>query len=90
MPVFVFLLTLFLALPALADVKAARALQSILQQEPTHVVHAQVLPDGTVEILFGIDASEREQARLVDALRAHPDVRGVLPTTSPRTFCRIE
>lgn len=84
------LATLFLSLPALADAKADAALRSVLRQETVDIVHAKALADGTIEIIFGIDASELEQARVVDALRAHRDVRGVVATPSPRTFCRID
>lgn len=87
---FLLLSMLFLNLPALADAQAQAALHEILQREKVDIVHAKALPDGTVEILFGIDASEAEQARLIEALRAHPHVRGVEASASSRTFCRIE
>lgn len=78
-----------LALPAGASEPARTALDAVMASQQVDIVHAAAFPDGTVEVLFGIDASEREQEQIVEALRAHPDVRAVVATTSPRgVFCR--
>ncbi len=70
--------------------KAADALQAILVRENLEILHAKALEDGTVEILFGVTVNDADHMRVVDSLRAHPDVKGVHAISSPRTFCRIE
>lgn len=79
------------ALPCQADQgKADAALQAVLARESLEIVHAKALADGTVEILFGVTVNDADHLRVVDALRTHPDVKGVNAMSSPRTFCRIE
>ncbi|KAF0102551.1 MAG: hypothetical protein FD187_2062 [bacterium] len=70
--------------------KAGVALQTVLARESLEILHAKALEDGTVEILFGVTVNDADHMRVVDSLRAHPDVKGVHAMSSPRTFCRIE
>lgn len=70
--------------------KAGTALQAVLARESLEILHAKALADGTVEILFGVTVNDADHMRVVDSLRAHPDVKGVHAMSSPRTFCRIE
>lgn len=86
-------LALFLAtaIPCQADQAAANAaLGSILAGERVDILHAEALPDGGAEILFGVEANDLDIRRIADALRAHPDIRSLVVHTSPRTFCRNE
>ncbi len=69
---------------------AALALEALLQQEGVEVVHAQGYPDGLVEIMFGSSVDDAEHLRIVEKLRAHPDIHTVKAYASPRTFCRID
>jgi len=84
-------LLLAAALPCQADQgKAADALYAVLARENLEILHAKALADGSVEILFGVTVNDADHLRVVETLRAHPDVKGVHAMSSPRTFCRIE
>lgn len=65
---------------------AAVALASVLGEAYLEIVHAEALPDGVVEILFGLSVADHEVTRVVDWLRAQEGVRDVIARTTPRTF----
>jgi len=69
---------------------ADAVLQRMLATEDVDIVHAEALPDGVIDILFGVAANELEIDRVVSQLQAHDAVRDVIVRTSPRTFCFSE
>jgi hypothetical protein len=79
-----------LSVHAAPPAPAALALDALLQHERVEVVHAQGYPDGLVEIMFGSSVDDAEHLRIVEKLRAHPDIHTVKAYASPRTFCRID
>jgi acyl-CoA reductase-like NAD-dependent aldehyde dehydrogenase len=88
-------IALFAALPCLAlatsqEDRAQTALQGILAQADLEIIHAKALPDGSVELIFGVSVDDDTQIDIVQRLQAHPDVAAVHAQASPRTFCRID
>lgn len=78
-----------LALPAAAAPSpAAEALAAVLGEENLEIIHAEALPDGVVEIIFGVSVTDDEVMRVVDALRGRDAIKDVIARTSPRTFCQ--
>ena len=68
---------------------AAAALDDILREADLEIVHAEALPDGVVDIIFGVSVNDYEHMQVVEKLRAHPDVKDVIARSSPRTFCNF-
>lgn len=45
--------------------------------------------DGFVDILFGVAVPEEEYSRIVEQIRKHPDVPGVLAGRGAGNYCRV-
>ncbi len=72
-----------------AQAAAAAALAEILASQGLEIIHSAALPDGGVEVLFGVEVTDAEYQRAVERLQSHPAIKGVDATTSPRTFCTV-
>jgi len=70
--------------------QAAAAMATVMKGEDLEIIHSEVLPDGVVDILFGVTVTDYDYDRVVGKLRSHPDIKGVIGRTSPRTFCRFD
>ncbi len=84
------ILGLFALLPlsALAGrEEAENALTSILFEENMENVSYSLRSNGFVEILFGVSVSATDYARVVERLRKHPDIPGVLAGKGGRDYC---
>lgn len=46
--------------------------------------------DGFVDILFGPSVSDTEYAKLLDQLKNHPDIPGVLPGRGMSDYCPVK
>lgn len=67
------------------------AMNAILAAEGgLDIMHAEARPDGVVEVVFGGSVSEHDQMRVVERLRAHPEIHDVTAWGSPSTFCRTD
>lgn len=49
----------------------------------------KVRSDGFVDFLFGAAVSDADYSRLLDKLRSHPDIKGVLAGKSTSNYCPI-
>jgi hypothetical protein len=84
-------LLLCLALPCWAgQTEAEAAVSSLLFDEGMENASFKVRSDGFVDILFGAAVSDADYIRLVEKLRAHPDIRGVLSGKSTSNYCPIK
>lgn len=84
------LVALFLALPAQAgQAESESALTNILFDENMENFFYTLRDDGFVEILFGPDVPEKDYIRIVERLRKHPEIPGVLAGRGSKNFCSI-
>jgi acyl-CoA reductase-like NAD-dependent aldehyde dehydrogenase len=87
-------LTVCFCMPALAAqnhaIQAAAAMATVMKGEDIEIIHSEVLPDGVVDILFGVTVTDYDYDRVVGKLKSHPDIKGVIGRTSPRNFCRFD
>ena len=84
------LLGLSLALPVQAGQNESEAaVARILFEADMENISFKVRSDGFVDILFGAAVSDADYSRLVEKLRADPDIKGVLPGKSSGNFCPI-
>jgi hypothetical protein len=80
-----------LALPCWAGQdEAETAVGNMLFNENMENASFKVRSNGFVDILFGAAVSDADYIRLVEKLRAHPDIKGVLPGKSTSNFCPIK
>jgi len=85
------LFLLFLALPALAGQNESEAaVARILFESDMENISFKVRSDGFVDILFGATVSDADYLRIIETLRADPDIKGVLPGKSTSNFCPIK
>lgn len=63
------------------------ALDSVLSSESLEIIHAEAYANGMVEIIFGVSVNDYDHLRVVEKLRAHPEIKDVIARSSPRTFC---
>lgn len=76
--------------PALADMEAAEnAVTAILFDANMENVSYAFRRDGFVDILFGVAVPEDEYRRIVEQIRSHPDVPGVLAGRGKGNYCRV-
>lgn len=89
---FLFALGLFLAsLPCLAGQEEAdAAVAGILFAQDMENVSYTVRRGGYVDILFGAAVSDADYSRLLELLRNHPDIAGVLAGRGNTNYCPIK
>lgn len=84
-------LSLLFAMPAFAGLEESEnALTNLLFDEKMDNVSYSLRSDGFVDILFGIDVPEKEYARILDLIRANPNIPGVLAGRGTANFCPKE
>jgi hypothetical protein len=80
-----------LALPAWAgQMEAEAAVSNLLFDEGMENASFKVRSDGYVDILFGAAVSDADYSRLLEKLRTHPDIKGVLAGKSTSNYCPIK
>ena len=80
-----------LALPCWAGQQEAEAaVSNLLFDEGMENASFKVRPDGFVDILFGAAVGDADYSRLLEKLRAHPDIKGVLAGKSKDNYCPIK
>ncbi|NWG86565.1 MAG: hypothetical protein HXY26_03480 [Hydrogenophilaceae bacterium] len=81
---------LLFALPAHAgQAESENAVTSILFDENMENASYSLRGDGFVDILFGPAVDEKDYIRIVERLRKHPDIPGVLAGRGGKNFCSI-
>jgi hypothetical protein len=65
------------------------AVANILFEQNMENVSYKVRPDGFVDILFGPAVSNGDYSRLLDLLKHHPDIPGVLAGKGKSNYCPI-
>lgn len=87
---------LFFALALLGNVtqaddqtRAENALADLLFERDIENVSYSVRSDGFVDILFGPNVSQEDDWATVKAIKAHPDIDGVLPGRGVSDFCPL-
>ena len=84
------LLLLVLALPVVAgQAEAEAAVAKILFDADMENATFKVRNDGFVDILFGSAVTDSEYSRMLEILRSHPDIKGVLSGKSSTNYCPI-
>ena len=87
---FAVLFSLLFALPAIAGQSESEdAMTNILFDENMENVSYSLRGDGFVDILFGIAVPEKDYIRIVERLRKHPDIPGVLAGRGSANFCKV-
>lgn len=71
------------------QLEAEAAVSNLLFDEGMENASFKVRADGFVDILFGAAVSDTDYVRLLDKLRAHPDIKGVLAGKSSGNYCPI-
>lgn len=89
------LISLCLALLPVISVHAGQteadaAVASVMFDQGMENVSYSVRRDGFVDILVGPAVSESEYIRLVELLKRHPDIKGVLAGKGKSNFCPIK
>lgn len=86
-----FSLLFCLGLPCWAgQVEAEAAVGRLLFDEGVENASFKVRSDGFVDILFGATVSDADYLRLLDKLRTHPDIKGVLAGKSSENYCQVK
>ncbi len=84
------LLTLILSNTAQAGANESEAaVARILFDADMENASYSIRRDGFVDILFGPSVSDTEYAKLLDQLKTHPDIPGVLPGRGAGDYCPI-
>jgi len=65
------------------------AVASILFDANMENVAYSLRGDGFVDITFGIAVPEAEYIRILERLRAHPDIPGVLAGRGSKNYCAV-
>jgi hypothetical protein len=87
---FAMFVSLLIALPALAGQSESEdAVTGILFEANMENVAYSLRGNGFVDISFGIAVPEAEYIRIVERLRAHPDIPGVLAGRGSKNYCAI-
>lgn len=80
----------FVSLTALAgQSESENAVTNILFDENMENVSYSLRGDGFVDISFGIAVPEPEYIRIVERLRRHPDIPGVLAGRGSKNYCAV-
>lgn len=86
----VVLVSLLFALPAFAgQAESEDAVTNLLFDENRENVSYSFRGDGFVDILFGPAVNEKDYIRIVERMRSHPDIPGVLAGRGSRNFCSL-
>jgi len=84
------LVALLIALPALAgQSESENAVTNILFDENMENVAYSLRADGFVDISFGIAVDEKDYIRIVERMRKHPDIPGVLAGRGSKNYCAV-
>ena len=82
--------SLLIALPALAgQPESENAVTQILFDENMENVSYSLRGDGFVDIWFGPAVPDKDYSRIIERLRAHPDIPGVLAGRGSRNYCAV-
>ncbi len=88
---FTALLLGFLTLPTWAgQAESEAAVARLLFEADIENVSFKVRADGFIDILFGAAVSDADYIRIIEKLRADPDIKGVLPGKSTSNYCSIK
>ena len=89
-PLFAILIALLVSLPAIGGPgEAEDAVTNILFDENMENVSYAFRRDGFVDILFGVAVPEGDYIRIVERIRKHPDVPGVLAGRGKGNYCAV-
>lgn len=81
---------LLFALPTYAgQAESEDAVTAILFDENMENVSYSLRGDGFVDILFGPAVDEKDYIRIVERLRKHPDIPGVLAGRGKGNYCPV-
>jgi len=84
------IVSLLIALPALAGQSESEdAVTQILFDENMENVSYSLRGDGFVDITFGLAVEEKTYIRIVERMRKHPDIPGVLAGRGSRNYCAV-
>jgi len=84
------IVSLLIALPALAGQSESEdAVTGILFDEGMENVAYSLRGDGFVDIVFGIAVADKDYIRIVERLRKHPDIPGVLAGRGSKNYCAV-
>ena len=87
---FVIFIALLVSLPAFAGPgEAERAVTNILFDENMENVSYAFRGDGFVDIVFGLAVPEADYIRIVERIRKHPDVPGILAGRGTGNYCAV-
>jgi hypothetical protein len=87
---FAMLFSLLLALPVFAgQPESEDAVTNILFDENMENVSFSFRSDGFVDIWFGPAVPEKDYIRIVERMRKHPDIPGVLAGRGSKNFCAL-
>lgn len=82
--------SLLIALPALAgQPESENAVTNILFDESMENVYYAFRSDGFVDIWFGPAVPDKDYSRILERLRKHPDIPGVLAGRGSRNYCAV-
>lgn len=82
--------SLLLVMPAYAGpMESEDAVTNILFDENMENVSYSFRGDGFVDILFGPAVDEKDYIRIVERMRKHPDIPGVLAGRGSKNFCSL-
>ena len=82
--------SLLLALPAFAgQAESEDALTNILFDENMENVFYTLRDNGFVDIWFGPAVSDKDYSRILERIRKHPDIPGVLAGRGSKNYCAI-
>jgi hypothetical protein len=87
---FAMFVSLFLAVQAFAgQAESEDAVTNILFDENMENVFYSFRGDGFVDIWFGPAVPEKDYIRVVERMRKHPDIPGVLAGRGSKNYCAI-
>jgi len=82
--------SLLLAAPAFAgQPESENAVTNILFDENMENVSYSFRSDGFVDIWFGPAVPDKDYIRIVERMRKHPDIPGVLPGRGSKNYCAV-
>jgi hypothetical protein len=85
-----FLVSLLIVLPALAgQSESENAVTNILFDENMENVYYSFRSDGFVDIWFGPAVPDKDYSRILERLRKHPDIPGVLAGRGSKNYCAV-
>ncbi len=89
-PLFALLIALLISLPAIAETgEAESAVTNILFEENMENVSYAFRNDGFVDIVFGVAVPEDDYIRIVERIRKHPNVPGILAGRGTGNYCAV-